>query len=152
MRRWVTVKRRVVLAALVCASLPLLPGSEIKRATPVTVASVALTGQVAAIAATNLLAAAPAGLYHVSAYIQTTNQSVGACTSTLTIGWTYNAAVQAGNAINLHSHAVDEAYSENGITLRSQAAANITYAVDLVGGANCANAVYDIYVVMEKRQ
>jgi hypothetical protein len=115
-------------------------------------AGLSLTAQNAAITTANLLAAAPAGTYRVSAYLQTTTLSAGACTSALTIGWTYNASAKTGTPITGHSHAVDETFSQGTYTIRSQAAANITYAVDLTGGANCNNAVYDLYTSLESLQ
>jgi len=119
---------------------------------PYRVAELSLTAQNAAITTTNLLAAAPAGTYRVSAYLQTTTASAGACTSALTIGWTYNASAKTATPVTGHSHAVDETFSQGTYTVRSQAAANITYAVDLTGGANCNNAVYDLYAGLERLQ
>lgn len=108
----------------------------------------------AAITTANLYAAAPAGTYRASAYIQTTTASAGACTSSVTIGWTYNSGAKTANTILAHSHAVDEvADSGTPLLLRNDAGANITYAVDLTaGGGDCTNAVYDLYVVLERLQ
>lgn len=134
----------------VCTALPNV-WSQAGGVGSVAAASLSLTGQVAAIPTANLVAAAPAGLYRLTGYLQTTTQSAGACTSTLTIGWTYNAAAKTQTPILLYSHAVDEGYATASASLRSAAGANITYAVSLAG-ANCANAVYDLYVVLDRLQ
>jgi len=116
-------------------------------------ASVSATAQNAAITTTNLLAAAAAGTYRVAGYLHTTTASDGACTSALTIGYTYNSGAKTLTPITGHSHAVDETASQGTAILRNDASANITYAVDLTaGGGDCTNAVFALYVTLERLQ
>jgi hypothetical protein len=109
---------------------------------------VTLTAQTNSIATANLLAAAPTGDYWVTGYIHTTTQSTGACTSTVTIGWTANGGAKTKALITSHSHAVDEVADDGALMLKSDAATDITYAVGLTGGANCTNAAYMIDLIL----
>ena len=114
--------------------------------------SVSLTAQNAAITTTNLLATALVGTYRVAGYLHTTTASDGACTSALTIGYTYNSGAKTLIPITGHSHAADETASQGTAILRNDASANITYAVDLTAVADCTNAVFDLYITLEKLQ
>ncbi|MFB3829331.1 MAG: right-handed parallel beta-helix repeat-containing protein [Bryobacteraceae bacterium] len=109
---------------------------------------VSLTAQNAAIGAANLKGAVPAGTYRVSAYLHTTTASAGACASNVTIAWTYNGGAKTANVIAAHSHAVDETASQGSMVLRADNATNITREVTLAG-ADCSNAVYDVYLTLE---
>lgn len=114
----------------------------------------ASTGQTAAITTTSLVASAPAGLYRLSGYMQTTTASAGVCTSDVTFGWTYNSSAKTLQVVSNHDQAVDETYSQIPTTIiRSQASANITYAVSLdAGGGDCSSATFDVYIVAERLQ
>jgi hypothetical protein len=71
----------------------------------------------------------------------------------VTLGWTFNGGAKTANMIAAHSHAVDEVNSQGTYILRNDGAANITYAVDLTaGGGDCANAVYSLYMTLERLQ
>lgn len=117
-------------------------------------ANIATTGASAAITTANLVATAPAGLYRVSGYLQTTTASAGVCTSDVTLGWTYNSSAKTLQVVVNHDQAVDEGYSQIPETIvRSQASANITYAVSLdAGGGDCSSTVYDVYIITERLQ
>ncbi len=116
--------------------------------------NVATTGQTAAIATANLIASAPAGLYRVSGYMQTTVASVGVCTSDVTVGWTYNSSAKTLQIVVNHDQAVDEGYSQIPETiLRLDASINLTYAISLdAGGGDCTNATYAAFLVAERLQ
>ena len=116
--------------------------------------NVALTAQTAAITTTNLVASAPAGLYRMSGYLQTTTASAGVCTSDVTLGWTYNSSAKTLQVVVNHDQAVDEGYSQIPETIvRGDASTHLTYAVSLdAGGGDCTNAAYAVYVVAERLQ
>lgn len=114
-----------------------------------TVIQYSATTQSAAIASGNLLASAPAGTYRVSAYIHTTTASAGVCTSSVTIGWTYNSASKTKNIVSSHSHAADETANDGSAVFRV-GSGNITRAVDLTAGGDCSNAVFDIFITLER--
>lgn len=121
---------------------------------PNRLATVAITGRTAAITTTNLLASAPAGLYRISGYMQTTTASAGACTSDVTLGWTYNSSAKTLEDVSNHNQAVDETYSQIPTAIvRSDASAAVTYAVSLdAGGGDCTNAAFAVFLVIERLQ
>ena len=105
-----------------------------------------------AITATNILATAAAGTYRASAFLHTTTQSTGACTSNVQISYTFNGGAKNVNVVAAHNQAVDESSSTGTpATFAIDASTNITYAVDLTaGGGDCSNAVYSVRVVLER--
>ena len=116
------------------------------------VASVNLNTQTAAIASGNLYVSAPGGTYEATAFLHTTTASVGACTSNVTIGYTFNGAAKTVNLIAAHSHAVDETSSTGTpATFAVDAGTHITRAVDLTaGGGGCTNAAYSVRIGLKR--
>ena len=111
--------------------------------------------QAAAIAAANLLAAAPVGQYRASTYIHTTVADGGVCTATVILGWTYNAGAKVKSVILepqlliTHDLNVDEAASDNTTIINVDAGANITREVTRAGA--CAGASrYDLFITLER--
>jgi hypothetical protein len=121
---------------------------------PTRLATVAITGRTSAITTTNIIASAPAGLYRISGYMQTTTASAGVCTSDVTLGWTYNSSAKTLEDVSNHNQAVDETYSQIPTAIvRSDASGNITYAVSLdAGGGDCTSAAFAVFVVAERLQ
>lgn len=117
------------------------------------VGTVSTTGLSAAVTTTNLVASAAAGLYQVVGYMQTTTQADGACTSDVTVGWTYNSSAKTLEIVSNHDQNTDEMYSQIPPTImRSDGAANITYAISLDAGGDCTNATFDYYLTAERIQ
>ncbi len=115
---------------------------------------ISTTGASAAITTANIVGTAAAGLYRVSGYLQTTTAAAGACTSDVTIGWTYNSAAKTEEVVSNHDENTDEQYSQIPPTIvRVEALTDLTYAVSLdAGGGDCSNAVFDVYLVAERIQ
>ena len=124
----------------------------IKTTTTPATATVVLDAQAAAISVGNLYASAPAGTYEASAFLHTTTQSTGACTSNVQIGYTFNGAAKNVNVVAAHNQAVDESSSTGTIaTFAVDNATHITRAVDLTaGGGDCTNAVYSVRIVLKR--
>jgi hypothetical protein len=106
--------------------------------------------QAAAIAAGNLLAAAPAGQYRTSAYLHTTIAEGGACTATVILGWTYNGGAKTKNLVAAHDLNVDEGASDNLTAINVDAGTNITREVTRAGACATGTSRYDLYVTLER--
>jgi hypothetical protein len=120
---------------------------------PAILGSVSVTGASSAVGATNIVASAAAGMYRLSGYMQTTTQGDGGCLSDVTFVWTYNSDAKALEVVSNHDQEVDETYSQIPPTIvRSDGAANITYAISLDAGGDCTNAVFDYYLTAERIQ
>lgn len=120
---------------------------------PAILGHVAVTGASSAVGATNIVASAAAGLYRVSGYMQTTTLADAACTSDVTLGWTYNSEAKALEVVSNHDQRTDETYSQIPPTvIRSGGSANITYIISLDAGGDCTNAVFDYYLTAERIQ
>lgn len=112
------------------------------------VAVVALTGQSATIGLTNLLAAAPVGLYRASAWLVTTTADATAGTISLTLGYNTGAALsQTSGACDLKVLG-DQTGRFNSITIYSAAAQNITYQTTVAGAINAAR--FALYITLER--
>ena len=122
---------------------------------PAILGSVSVTGATAAVGATNILTggAETAGMYRISGYMQTTTLADAACTSDVTIGWTYNSDVKALEVVSNHDQRTDETYSQIPTTTALiDASTNITYIISLDAGGDCTNAVFDYSLALERIQ
>jgi len=112
-------------------------------------AKYSVTGATTSISTFDLLPSAAAGFYNVKAYAQVTTQSTGACTLTVTTGWTYNSQTETANTINTLSLASNNVSGAGTSPFQIDASTNITLATT-VAGASCNNRVWDLYVVLEQ--
>lgn len=114
-------------------------------------AAYSATAQAGAIAAGNLLAAAPAGMYRISSYIHTTTVAGGACTEDIVIGWTYNAGAKTETVITGHDLNADESSHDDASVIQVDAGANITRELTQAGGG-CGGGLqrFDVYITLER--
>lgn len=89
---------------------------------------------VAGVAITTLLASAPAGLYRVSAYAQTTSTNATPLFLDITITWVYNGITQTANIVNGLNLGTANSAAGGLEVIRVDASSTISYTITVAAG------------------
>jgi hypothetical protein len=89
---------------------------------------------VAGVAITTLLASAPAGLYRVSAYAQTTSTNATPLFLDITITWVYNGITKTVNIVNSLNLGTANSAAGGLEVIRVDASSTISYTITVAAG------------------